>query len=500
MRDIGIILSLCKKEDDAMNLKAFNEIEDKYSLPDLELEGYNFWNYIRKELGWKIQQEYTQVSPVQSMGKVEFKKKIIRAAKTIENIVLRGMVRKRKCDLLVLNHERRVWVDDVYQCIYTDDIVNQYDDVVVLEAPYHGEHYTPIMTKNIKYTDMVEFYAKWFCVFNSLIHPNKFSKYKQLISNLLEQPIHELNEKYHTKVELEKIVNDIIYGFFMYKVEKKYYRYLISKFNPRIIIEVVGYSRKCMVVNEIALERDIPTIEFQHGMMGEEHFAYNYPRGYKIKQFPQFIFLFGDYWKTKSKFPIANDHIISVGYPYMDKMVSRYKIESCYRDKINILFLSTGPIGLELSDMAIELNNRLDSDKYSIVFKLHPAEYATWKERYPRLYASGIEVIDNNKQNLYQLFATSNIQISGLGSTTIFEGLYFSLTTFILGHGMMKEFKELCNQGLAYEFNSVYDLYNMILNLENRDLSSKAELNLWKKDGLRNMKNEIDEMLDKCKG
>lgn len=483
-----------------MDLKAFNEIEDKYNLLELELEGYNFWNYIRTELGWKIEQESTRVDPIGKIEKVGLKKKILKAIKKTRDIILRGSIHnKRKCDLLVLNHERRVCVNGVYQCIYTDDIVNQYDNVVVLEAPYNGEHYTPIMTKNIKYTDMVEIYSKWFCIFNSLMYPKKICKYKQNISDLLMQPLLELNERYHTNVKLDKIVNSVLYGFLMYKVEKRYYGSLINKFNPRIIVEVVGYSRKCMVVNEIALERNIPTIELQHGMIGEGHFAYNYPHGYKIKQFPQFIFVFGDYWKTKAKFPIAEDHIVSVGYPYMDKMVRQYKIENGYRDKIKILFLSTAPIGLELSEMALELNKRLDSDKYSIVYKLHPAEYATWKERYPQLYASNIEVIDNNVQNLYEFLATSDIQIGGMGTTAIFEGLYFSLTTFILGHGMAEEFKELCDQGKALEFNSVDDLYHMILNLENRDLSSKEKLNLWKKDGLRNMKREIDKILSRCK-
>lgn len=53
-----------------------------------------------------------------------------------KNIVSRGKIPNIKCDLLVLNHPRRVFVNGVYECIYTDDIAEKLSNVVVLEETY----------------------------------------------------------------------------------------------------------------------------------------------------------------------------------------------------------------------------------------------------------------------------------------------------------------------------------------------------------------------------
>lgn len=250
-----------------------------------------------------------------------------------------------------------------------------------------------------------------------------------------------------------------------------------------------------MVVNEIASELGIPTIELQHGTIGEEHIGYNYPKDYKVKQFPKYLFLFGNYWKEKSRFPISPDKICPVGYPYMDRMEQKYSSKYKGKTKKNILFLSSGPIGLELAKLAVGLTKMPDMEKYHIIFKLHPAEYAAWRERYPILINADVEVIDNNRQNLYEFYAKSDIQISGFNSTTIFEGLYFGLTTFLLSYGMSKEFRELCDSGIACEIGDVEDLYRKIRENENFDRTNSDGLSLWEKGGLNNMIKEIDKIL-----
>lgn len=91
-------------------------------------------------------------------------------------------------------------------------------------------------------------------------------------------------------------------------------------------MEVVSYSRRCMVVNEIAEEMDIPTVELQHGTMGEEHGAYNFPEGYKIKQFPKYVFLFSEYWINKASIPISQENRKIVGFPYLEKWLQNIGI------------------------------------------------------------------------------------------------------------------------------------------------------------------------------
>lgn len=478
-----------------MDLKDFNAIEKKYNLPELNLNGYYYWNYVRTLIEWKIEQQKFRISASSTEEKLEFSQRMKKKIEKTKNIFLHGRIKKKKCNILVLNHERRVWNDDAYECIYTDEIVKKYDKVVVLEAPYNGEHYKPAKTKDMVYTDIVEFYSYVYCSACHLLQSKKFNGYKQKMSDSLRKPLFELNERYGTSIEIEEIENSLIYGYYMYQVEKVYYSRIIRKLRPKLILEVVSYSRKCMVVNEIAGKKGIPTIELQHGTIGEEHVDYNYPLGYTIHQFPEYLFLFGDYWKEKSSFPISRDRIFSVGYPYMDNMEQKYGSVRKDKTKKNILFLSTGPIGIELANLAVGLTNLLDLKKYHIIYKLHPVEYKTWKERYPMLMNADVEVIDNNKQNLYELFCKSDIQIGGFNSTTIFEGLYFGLKTFLLSYGMTKEFRELCDSGIAFEIMGIEDLYKKILEEENNSNGSSPNLSLWKKDGLNNMIKEINKLL-----
>lgn len=480
-----------------MNLKDFNAVEKKYDLPNLSLNGYFYWNYFRTVLGWEIEKQNSKLDIRSGVEKVNLTQKIVKKINRIINILFHGRVKKEECDILVLNHERRVWNDKAYECIYTDEITKKYKKSIVLETPYQGGHYKPVETKRIIYTDIVEIYSYILCSICRLMQPKKFNAYKQKMSESLRIPIAELNEKYDSNVKIEELETTLIYGYYMYKVEKAYYSSVIRKLNPKLIIEVVSYSRKCMVVNEIAAEMGISTIELQHGTIGEEHWDYNYPKGYKIKQFPEYLFLFGDYWKERSSFPISQDKLLAVGYPYMDKMERKYRNMYEKKTKKNILFLSTAPIGLELTNLAVELARMLDLEKYHIIYKLHPVEYTTWRERYPELIHTEIEVIDSNRRSLYEFYAQSDIQISGFNSTTVFEGLYFGLTTFLISPGMAKEFKELCISGIAHEIGDVEDLYRKIIESESLNKCDSDGLGLWKKDGLNNMIKEIDKILER---
>ena len=157
------------------------------------------------------------------------------------------------------------------------------------------------------------------------------------------------------------------------------------------------------------------------------------------------------------------------------------------------MFISQITIGEILSDIAIALNQLIDTKRYQIIYKLHPFEYEGWRERYPRLAASGIEVYDNNHVDLYELFAASTYQVGGFSSTAIFEGLYFDLKTYIMREGVFPEIKVLCEKGLAKLFDSAEELYQMILK-ESEDPGSG--MNFWKEKALENMKREIDRIMD----
>lgn len=479
-----------------MNLEGFIKVEKKYDLLNANVDGYYFWVYLRAELAWAYEKKQEHLMEAHEQEHEKIGNRLKCEGKRIINILKKSRIPKGRCDLLVLNHPRRVLVDKWYECIYTDSIVEQIENAVVLEEPYQNIHYTPARTKKMVYTDIVDWNSYVYCVVQRYFHSDRYQKNKEEMLRAIRKPIEELNQIYGVDIKEEQFGDTLIFGFCMYKAEKAYYSKVIRKLRPKVIMEVVSYNRKCMVVNEIAADMKIPTIELQHGTIGEEHIAYNYLPNHYVKQFPIYIFVFSDYWKNKAKFPIKEENIIAVGYPYLEKMAEKFQKKRYANDnRKTILFLSSGPIGDKLSKIAIDLEEILDPQKYHIIFKLHPGEYARWRERYPSLQNTNIEVVDNNKINLYELYSISSIQVSGYNSTTVFEGLYFSLKTYILDYCVAKEIDELCTEGIAHYFKTAEELAGKIVSIEESNENVKEVL--WKKDSIQNVLVELKNIMDK---
>lgn len=480
-----------------MDLKAFNEIENKYNLLSANVEGYYFWIYLRKSISWCYAQSKNQFKNVKGENSVSHSAIWKKWVKKIDNILLKGCIPREQTDVLIMNHPRRVLVDGFYECIYTDELFSKLQSAVVLEEPYQNIHYKPIKTSNIVYTDILDLYSFCYCSIQRYLFSKKYQKNKEKMLYIIQEPIEELNKAYGVNILPQQFENDLMFGLCMYKMERAYYKRVISRLHPKVILEVVSYNRKCMVVNEIADEMGIPTIELQHGTMGEEHTAYNYPENWQVKQFPKYLFLFSEYWKYKSSFPIRAENRIVVGFPYLERMKKKFTNSRENKDHKNILFLSSGPIGYRLVKIAIELQKILDTENYHIIYKLHPGEYETWRERYPELPRTTIKVIDNNKTNLYELFSISDIQVSGFGSTAVFEGLSFSLKTYVLNYCASKELSELCISGNAVFFDTAEDLAKKIIGHENTvNVRSKE---FWAENSIQNMLNKLDGIIDREK-
>ncbi len=481
-----------------MHIEIFNEVEKKYNLCEQSIEGYSYWIYLREAVAGAIEQEVFNSDGLQGNISTSPQKTDKTAAwnkrlKKIKNILLHSYVRPKHFDYVVLNHCRRVLVDGTYDCIYTEDLIQKLGSAIVLEDDYNGDHFRPIRTANIIYTDITNVYAYIYCSVARIIFSKKFKEYKKNIYHNLKQPIAELSQRYGVNVSIDNFVMNALYGLYIYKVEKLYYRRQLKKFTPKAIIEVVSYSRHCKIINEIAKEMEIPSIELQHGAIGNEHFAYNYPFGYNIKQFPKYILLFSEFWINKSSFPIPKQCLMPVGYPYLEKM-STYSVER-KENKKNILFLSSEPVGKMLSSIAIELSEKLDMDKYSIHFKLHPKEYAKWRDLYPNLIGRNIEIYDTPAVNLYELFLNADFQVSGAGSTTIFEGLFFSLPTFVLKQRSMSVINDLYEAGYINFFETGDDLIKLIYTVNVSNVSNGEAL--WKCNGLKNMCFQIEKIIDR---
>jgi hypothetical protein len=247
-----------------------------------------------------------------------------------------------------------------------------------------------------------------------------------------------------------------------------------------------------MLVNELAKEMGIPTIELQHGTMHAAHAAYQFPEGCgEIAYFPQYEFTFSEYWKTCAHLPIPEEHVKVTGYPYFERQLDRYR-DVKKEEKTTVIFVSQGTIGIELSRLAADLSELLDPEQYHIIYKLHPAEYEGWKSRMPWLKKDTIEVVDSREHNIYEYFAKCHIQV-GVYSTAIYEGLGFGLTTYIYHIGHADTLADLCAQGYASYVSGAEELCRAIVAGQEEEGHDGKEF--WKLNSFDNMCNEIDEML-----
>lgn len=423
--------------------KHFLEFEEKNNLLDLSINGVKFWQLIRHGTLSELKMKLIKIGKAHTsrnsmLDKIRFFPRVI--YNSLTKNPLRGNYTK---EVLIIDHFRKVKVDNYYSDIYTKDFINQLDDNTyeIIEYPFEWKHYTSRINSKIKYSDAITLndYVQ------KILKPIKISNEDLKILKDLEKKIHkEFDVKISivkkTEITIERFIN--IYN---------YYIKLFKKRKPKKVYVVISYLYHAMIA--AAKELNIEVIEFQHGVITPYHIGYNYPLGTKeVDYFPNKLLTFGEYWNKAASFP-ENAEIEVYGFPYLNTRYNYYKKE--VKNKKQILFLSQGTIGEKLSKLAYEISKRLPD--YKIIYKLHPGEYTRWKSIYPDLLKASslnnFKVIEDNKTDLYYFFAKSEFQV-GVYSTAIFEGLTFECKTLLYNLPGIEYMDDLIDEGIVKKINN----------------------------------------------
>lgn len=469
-------------------LAAFLEIEKKYDLCQKTIEGEYIWVYSRFPV-WRDEIRKAQYGL--DGGNANHKDKTLK--QNVEQVLsllkyslFYAGCKKHDVDILILGHERRILKEEEYICKYTDFISKTIKNHVVLERPYEGKHYSPTKGCHMLYNDrcivLSNLYAKVMKIFKM---PYYEKVYKQVYT-LLSEPLNDMAMAYQAKVNVEHIVDKITTDLLVCQKKRKYYTKLLKQLAPKVIVETVSYSKDHMIINEIAKDMGVCTIELQHGAISSWHCAYRYSVQHPVKALPDKMLIFGEYWRDFIQWPIAKDDVIATGFPFFEESIKEYQ-KNKVNKKIKLLFLSQRTIGKQLGAFARECARYLDESKYQIVYKLHPSEYVDWKERYDfGDMLSRIEVIDNGNRDLYEYFAESDVQI-GVYSTSIYEGLGFDLPTCIYRMEGSFTMDKLCDVGLAEAITTPKELEEYILKMQNRNMDSTYFWSKRAKDKIINL-------------
>ncbi len=431
--------------------EAFFALEEKYDLNYQLIRGCYAWQLIRMHLYYDITRK-TQLFGAPQQKSLSLADKVKTFLPFFKNSLLNNPFSgKYTKDILIFDHPRKVIFNEEYCDIYSNflvDLLNPSYSFEVLESPYINKHYTK-KQKYIRYTDRIDF--------GSYIH-KKFNKveFTSKEEELILKVQNELENTFDIKLNISWMLKTHILNF---QYDYKKYVELFEKRKPEMIFVVVSYENLAIVAAAKSL--GIEVIELQHGTITDYHLGYSYPEKTRLKgeipYFPDKILTFGDYWINDSTCPISKENIIPIGFSYFEAQSKDYiNMESVDNQ---VLFISQGVIGKYLADIAFEFAK--SQKDFKIIYKLHPGEYATWRENYPKLVEASafdnFEVIDNSEIPLYELMAKSNYQI-GAFSTAIYEGLMFNCKTFIVDVPGTEYLNDLIEKGYVFKIRDVDDL------------------------------------------
>lgn len=473
-------------------LEKFLAFEQKFNLFNEKIQSVEYWHLIRFSVYSEIVGQKNSLGQANtSLKNKTMVERVKIKFKQIPKMILKGPFFLKSKDVLILNHSRRVKNERIYECIYTDRIISKLNHShIVLEDPILDTHLYPIPQTNIKYTD----YIHNLYLLRRIIYKFTFKKIldeKEKLS--IRQVIELINKEFNLELNVEKWIRDIGNAVLQYKVVYKHLNKIVDKVNPKIILEVVSYGPTRFAINEIAKKRNIPTVELQHGTMGKYHIAYNFAEKKFLRMFPDYVFLFGRFWKDNTRLPIEDSKIKIVGWPFYEHKVKENKYYE--KQKNVVLFISQGPIGKKLSKLAVELMGKIKEDDYKIIYKLHPGEYSRWKNEYPWLIGTEIEVIDNNEHDLHFYLAQADIQV-GVSSTALFEGLGYGLRTIIYKTFSHQYMEELYSNNLVFLVESSDEL-KAVINLKDNSKNNYDISYFWKENGLDNILLELNKILEK---
>jgi hypothetical protein len=241
-----------------------------------------------------------------------------------------------------------------------------------------------------------------------------------------------------------------------------------------------------MILAKAAHSLGLQVVELQHGTVLRSHPAYNLPPN-DSPYSADVLLTWGEFWSCQLRnYPLAGT--VETGYPYLE-----YHLGVCPRvhgrDRVEILFISQGAIGGELSKIAVELRSLLAHGKFRIRYKLHPGESRTWRDLYPWLKDCGVEVVENGSENIYSCFASADVAV-GVYSTALVEGFVWGLETYVFGNipggGAMAPF---CGDGFARFVSSAAELAGMITDRkdERGHLSAGDVSRYWKNSAADNI-------------
>lgn len=467
----------------------FCDLEKREDLFSLEFNGVKYWKYARYILCCFMQKKLKErkipdfwMNPENELSNRKYTYRYQKFTdKLFHNVFL-----AREKDIMLFTFQRRVKYKSKYISPVTDEIaINLKRNACIIETPYCGGYYRPSPIRGIKYFDL------WEGVYDgesNYVPINRGYLSKQLL-HLFER---EFEIKFTT--DEKKTILLCINRCIMFRDEiMSRYRKMLTKVNPKVVLYTMSYINEWVMLTEVLREMGIPSVEILHGYVAENNMAYTYSEAGLNDALPDYIFAYSEAQKNAIKWGIPRERIRVVGNPWLEKKKALISEQGIQKKKKQIVFISGAISSIE--KYIVTLAEKIDQDKYDIIFKLHPEEYGCWEKIYKELPAS-VEVVDSNENDIHYYLARADVVI-GITSTALFEAAIYSAKIIVLQEDGWFSMNILLKAGRASLVHDVRDLFSVISNDSVQE--TKKNSNFYAEHAIENVNNEIEKIIMKGK-
>lgn len=329
----------------------------------------------------------------------------------------RNPFRSEPADLLVFGHPRRkLEPDGLWWDIYTDPLLEDIPwDYLSLEVPLRRGHLTPARTPNLRYIDPSVLADPWGVLKTGT--PRRTSEQALLSAEEHAEADRfedALSREFGVHVPFRQSAQTVLSTR---ELHLPVYDRLLQHLAPKAVLLLVSYGHGRENLIEAARALRIPTVELQHGTVSRAHLGYSFPPPRTKEHFPDYFLSFGSAWNDLCDWPIPQERVVSVGFPYLEQARER-GADSAESQAGTVLFLSQGPFGKRLWRFALacaELHPELD-----IVYKIHPGERKRWRTHYEWVGTDLIRVVESDDPPLYELMKRADL-VAGATTTALYE-------------------------------------------------------------------------------
>lgn len=381
----------------AMHIKSF-ELDNKLFEDSIFSK---VWKSVRTQVYYNLQKDrniFSDVKPsFRTLGKIRT------TFKVLHNSIFHRPSLSENIRYLIVQHPRTI---------------NENGEMI---DPY-SHHYTSSMKDNALYLSRSSFGEKSKSLSNqhasldmlSLLPYLKFKRFSKFELNYINKLVFKLCDP--LDISPKKYVKLFKEEYRKFKIEEEFFLNMLDGSNIEKVYLVDHYSKNVPLISACKF-KNIPVLEFQHGIISDYHL------GYSVSQpqlnwpcYPDTLISWGEHWLNGATLPDSIS-ITKISPPYLKKVNNIAK-------KNYLLVVSQAVIGKKLASLL------LDHVKVNcferVVFKLHPSEIDLLPFYLDFFSESKVEV---SVDDIYEWLNVSQF-VLGVFSTVMLEALDFGCEVY----------------------------------------------------------------------